>query len=143
VSYTRVSTGKQGRSDLGIEAQCDAIARFAAAEGCEIVVEFVEVETGKGAALMVVSDSPGRPAPYSPRAASGLTRRSAAGGRRTAAKLPVGHPRFPRPQPAVYERHEVLPIQIDRRWLGEGHLHRPRWKEVAGRLGAMGALRGR
>ena len=49
VSYIRVSTGKQGKSGLGIEAQRDAIARFAAAEGCEVVGEFVEVETGKGA----------------------------------------------------------------------------------------------
>src|SRR6478752_6413432 len=49
VSYIRVSTGKQGRSGLGIEAQRTAIARFAEAEGCEIAAEFVEVETGKGA----------------------------------------------------------------------------------------------
>jgi DNA invertase Pin-like site-specific DNA recombinase len=48
VSYIRVSTGKQGRSGLGIEAQRDAIARFAAAEGCEVTAEYVEVETGKG-----------------------------------------------------------------------------------------------
>lgn len=49
VSYIRVSTGKQGRSGLGIEAQREAIARFAAAEGCEVTGEYVEVETGKGA----------------------------------------------------------------------------------------------
>lgn len=49
VSYIRVSTGKQGMSGLGIEPQREAIARFAQAEGCEIVAEFVEVETGKGA----------------------------------------------------------------------------------------------
>ena len=49
VSYIRVSTGKQGKSGLGIEAQRDAIARFAAAEGCEVLAEVVEVETGKGA----------------------------------------------------------------------------------------------
>jgi DNA invertase Pin-like site-specific DNA recombinase len=49
VSYIRVSTGKQGKSGLGIEAQRDAIARFAAVEGCEVVGEYVEVETGKGA----------------------------------------------------------------------------------------------
>jgi DNA invertase Pin-like site-specific DNA recombinase len=49
ISYLRVSTGKQGKSGLGIEAQRDAIARFAAAEGFEIPAEFVEVETGKGA----------------------------------------------------------------------------------------------
>jgi len=49
VSYLRVSTGKQGKSGLGIEAQREAIARFAAAEGCEVLTEVVEVETGKGA----------------------------------------------------------------------------------------------
>jgi DNA invertase Pin-like site-specific DNA recombinase len=43
-----VSTGKQGKSGLGIEAQRTAIARFAAAEGLEVLTEFVEVETGKG-----------------------------------------------------------------------------------------------
>jgi len=49
VSYIRVSTARQGRSGLGLEAQRDAIARFADAEGLEIVAEHVEVETGKGA----------------------------------------------------------------------------------------------
>src|SRR5271155_4287440 len=49
VSYIRVSTGKQGKSGLGIEAQREAIARFAVAEGCEVLAEVVEVETGKGA----------------------------------------------------------------------------------------------
>ena len=48
VAYVRVSTSKQGRSGLGIEAQRDALARFAAGEGFEILAEFVEVETGKG-----------------------------------------------------------------------------------------------
>src|SRR5271155_4834513 len=49
ISYIRVSTGKQGKSGLGIEAQREAIARFAAAEGREVVAEFVEMESGKGA----------------------------------------------------------------------------------------------
>lgn len=49
VAYLRVSTGKQGRSGLGIEAQRDNIARFAASEGYTVVAEYVEVETGKGA----------------------------------------------------------------------------------------------
>ena len=49
VTYIRVSTQKQGRSGLGIEAQRAALARFAEAEGCEILAEFVEIETGKGA----------------------------------------------------------------------------------------------
>jgi DNA invertase Pin-like site-specific DNA recombinase len=45
----RVSSAKQGRSGLGMEAQREALARFATAEGFEIVRDFVEVETGKGA----------------------------------------------------------------------------------------------
>lgn len=49
VAYIRVSTAKQGRSGLGLEAQREAIARFAEAEGFEIVAEHMEVETGKGA----------------------------------------------------------------------------------------------
>jgi len=49
ISYLRVSTSKQGRSGLGIEAQRAACARFAEAGGVEIAAEFVEVETGKGA----------------------------------------------------------------------------------------------
>ena len=48
VSYIRVSTGQQGKSGLGIEAQREAIARFAADEGMELAGEYVEVETGKG-----------------------------------------------------------------------------------------------
>jgi DNA invertase Pin-like site-specific DNA recombinase len=48
VSYIRVSTSQQARSGLGIEAQREGLARFAEAEGFEIVAEFVEVETGKG-----------------------------------------------------------------------------------------------
>jgi DNA invertase Pin-like site-specific DNA recombinase len=49
VAYIRVSTAQQGRSGLGIEAQRDAIQRFAAAEGIELIEEFIEIETGKGA----------------------------------------------------------------------------------------------
>ncbi|MEH6717533.1 MAG: recombinase family protein [Aurantimonas endophytica] len=49
ISYLRVSTASQGRSGLGIEAQREAIARFAEAEGIEIIAEHVEIETGKGA----------------------------------------------------------------------------------------------
>ncbi len=48
VSYLRVSTSQQGRSGLGLEAQRDALVRFAETEGFEIVREYVEVETGKG-----------------------------------------------------------------------------------------------
>jgi DNA invertase Pin-like site-specific DNA recombinase len=48
ISYIRVSTAKQGASGLGIEAQREALSRFAAAEGFEVAAEYVEIETGKG-----------------------------------------------------------------------------------------------
>jgi DNA invertase Pin-like site-specific DNA recombinase len=38
----------QGRSGLGIEAQREALSRFAEAEGYELISVLVEVETGKG-----------------------------------------------------------------------------------------------
>jgi DNA invertase Pin-like site-specific DNA recombinase len=49
IAYIRVSTHKQGKSGLGLEAQREAIARFAAVEALEVTGEFIEVETGKGA----------------------------------------------------------------------------------------------
>ncbi len=49
VAYYRVSTAAQGRSGLGLEAQRKAVTAFADAEGFDIVAEFTEVETGKGA----------------------------------------------------------------------------------------------
>jgi DNA invertase Pin-like site-specific DNA recombinase len=48
VAYYRVSTARQGRSGLGLEAQRETVVRFAAAGGFEITREFIEVETGKG-----------------------------------------------------------------------------------------------
>lgn len=49
VAYIRVSTARQGRSGLGLEAQQAALARFAEAEGYRLLQTFQEVETGKGA----------------------------------------------------------------------------------------------
>ena len=49
VTYVRVSTAQQGRSGLGLEAQRAALARFAETEDFQIVAEYVEVESGKGA----------------------------------------------------------------------------------------------
>ena len=49
IAYARVSTAQQGRSGLGLEAQQAALARFAEAEGYNLVETFNEVETGKGA----------------------------------------------------------------------------------------------
>jgi DNA invertase Pin-like site-specific DNA recombinase len=48
IAYLRVSTQRQHRSGLGIEAQRSAIDRFAATESFKISAEFVEAETGKG-----------------------------------------------------------------------------------------------
>lgn len=48
VAYLRVSTQKQGRSGLGLDAQRDTISRFAENEGFNIVEWFEEVETAKG-----------------------------------------------------------------------------------------------
>src|SRR5690242_10902299 len=47
VSYCRVSTAKQGRSGLGLEAQRAAINDFLNGGQCKLIAEYVEVETGK------------------------------------------------------------------------------------------------
>src|SRR5919106_497643 len=49
IAYFRVSTQRQGRSGLGIEAQRAAVTRFAEAAGIILLQEFTEIETGKGA----------------------------------------------------------------------------------------------
>src|ERR1051326_5490294 len=49
VSYLRVSTDKQGRSGLGLEAQREAVARYLNGGNWRLVKEYVEVETGKRA----------------------------------------------------------------------------------------------
>jgi len=47
-SYIRVSTAQQGKSGLGLEAQRNAIRRFADANAMTVEQEFCEIETGKG-----------------------------------------------------------------------------------------------
>jgi hypothetical protein len=47
IGYIRVSTSKQGRSGLGLEAQQEALRRFAEIEGFEFAETFTEVESGK------------------------------------------------------------------------------------------------
>ena len=49
IFYARVSTRRQGRSGLGLSAQRKAVQAFADTEAFQIVSEYVEVETGKGA----------------------------------------------------------------------------------------------
>jgi DNA invertase Pin-like site-specific DNA recombinase len=47
VAYYRVSTGKQGKSGLGIEAQRAAVERYLNGGNWKIIAEFTEVESGK------------------------------------------------------------------------------------------------
>jgi DNA invertase Pin-like site-specific DNA recombinase len=48
IAYLRVSTDRQGKSGLGLEAQRTAIETFAQANDYGIVAEHIEVESGKG-----------------------------------------------------------------------------------------------
>jgi DNA invertase Pin-like site-specific DNA recombinase len=47
VGYFRVSTDRQGRSGLGLDAQRDAVMRHLSGHAGELVAEFCEVESGK------------------------------------------------------------------------------------------------
>jgi DNA invertase Pin-like site-specific DNA recombinase len=47
VAYYRVSTERQGRSGLGLDAQRDAVSRHVAGAGGQVVAEFEEVESGR------------------------------------------------------------------------------------------------
>ncbi len=47
VSYLRVSTDKQGRSGLGLEAQRETVRHFLSGGSWELAGEFVEVESGR------------------------------------------------------------------------------------------------
>jgi len=47
VAYYRVSTDRQGRSGLGLEAQQKAVRDYLDGGAWEIVAEFIEVESGK------------------------------------------------------------------------------------------------
>src|SRR3954453_14936005 len=47
VSYLRVSTDRQGKSGLGLEAQRKAVADFLNGGRWDLIDEFVEVESGK------------------------------------------------------------------------------------------------
>jgi DNA invertase Pin-like site-specific DNA recombinase len=47
IAYYRVSTSKQGKSGLGIEAQRQAVAMYLNGGNWRIIAEFTEVESGK------------------------------------------------------------------------------------------------
>jgi DNA invertase Pin-like site-specific DNA recombinase len=46
IAYIRVSTQRQGRSGLGLEAQQSAISKFVEAEGFQVLATFTETESG-------------------------------------------------------------------------------------------------
>lgn len=48
IAYLRVSTSEQGQRGNGLEAQREAVERFAGAEGFDVAEWVTEVETGKG-----------------------------------------------------------------------------------------------
>ena len=52
IGYVRVSTQRQGRSGLGLEAQLAAINHYAAQNGADVVAIYEEIESGK------ISDRP-------------------------------------------------------------------------------------
>jgi DNA invertase Pin-like site-specific DNA recombinase len=47
ISYLRVSTDRQGRSGLGLQAQRTAVADYLNGGRWKLIREFVEVESGK------------------------------------------------------------------------------------------------
>ena len=47
IAYFRVSTSRQGRSGLGLEAQRQAVRDYLGGNGWEIIEEYTEVESGK------------------------------------------------------------------------------------------------
>ncbi|WP_149541419.1 recombinase family protein [Siccirubricoccus phaeus] len=49
IAYHRVSTDKQGRSGLGLEAQREAVNQYVRRAGGVVLAEFTEVESGKRA----------------------------------------------------------------------------------------------
>jgi DNA invertase Pin-like site-specific DNA recombinase len=52
IGYVRVSTQRQGKSGLGLEAQLAAINNYASRNGAEVIAVYQEVESGK------ISDRP-------------------------------------------------------------------------------------
>jgi DNA invertase Pin-like site-specific DNA recombinase len=63
VAYLSVSTQRQQRSGLGLDAQRAAINHLAARDSLTVAAEFVEAETGKGADALDRRPQDMRPGP--------------------------------------------------------------------------------
>ena len=57
VAYYRVSTDRQGKSGLGLEAQQSAVQNFAGAHGTYLIKEFTEIESGRKNNRPVLQDA--------------------------------------------------------------------------------------
>ena len=57
VSYLRVSTGKQGASGLGLEAQREAVRTYLNGGDWRVIAEFVEVESGRSSDRPVLAQA--------------------------------------------------------------------------------------
>jgi DNA invertase Pin-like site-specific DNA recombinase len=57
ISYLRVSTARQGRSGLGLEAQRKTVEDFLNGGDWQLVKEFVEVESGENTGRPVLADA--------------------------------------------------------------------------------------
>lgn len=47
IAYYRVSTAKQGRSGLGLDAQRSTVNAYLAGKAAEVIAEYIEVESGR------------------------------------------------------------------------------------------------
>ena len=54
VTYSRVSTKKQGKSGLGLDAQKSTMQRFVDHENIQVLEEYCEVESGKGSDALIM-----------------------------------------------------------------------------------------
>jgi hypothetical protein len=119
-AYHCVSTGRQGRCGLGLEAQREAVARHVAGTGDVITAEFVEVESG---AEFVSADMPvvnrltvrilAAVAEEEARMISARTKAALAAAK--ARGVQVGNPRLVAGDPAISVQGNVVQVENARR----------------------------
>jgi DNA invertase Pin-like site-specific DNA recombinase len=66
IAYYRVSTDKQGKSGLGLEAQRQAVENYLNGGSWKLIAEFTEVESGKNSERPQLREGPRREAWQSP-----------------------------------------------------------------------------